>query len=244
MNTNDINWQEIGRKLREPFNPDEVDFRPQGKPGNGGKVQAVAYIDARTVADRLDDVVGPGAWSFTYDPLVLGKDIMVAKGALTIYGVTKEDVGEASNFDPSKGCVSDALKRAAVLWGIGRYLYGIGGEWVTADNGRISDRDMQRMRGKLPRPQGKAPAQPTAPAPRQSEPPATPATSSPRHPTPDASKGEPQATEQQREAIHKLSNALGKLTPTESLTYAQARELISQLSDDYQRERRKEDVRP
>ena len=155
--TETIDWQAISAKLREPFNPADVDFRPQGKQSKNGKVQAVCYIDARTVADRLDDVVGPGAWEFTYEPLVTANgQIQIAKGRLAIHGVVKEDVGEASNFDPSKGCVSDALKRAAVLWGIGRYLYGVGGEWVTPDEyQRISAADVQRLRGKLPRPDGK-----------------------------------------------------------------------------------------
>lgn len=164
MNTTEINWQEIGAKLRAPFAPADVDFRPQGNPNGSGKAQAVCYIDARVVADRLDEVVGPGAWSFTYEPLVIDKgEVKVAKGRLTIHGITKEDVGESSNFDPSKGCVSDALKRAAVLWGIGRYLYGIGGEWVTLDQyKRIPAEVVERLRAKLPKPNGQ-PASQNAP---------------------------------------------------------------------------------
>lgn len=179
--TNEIDWQAISAKLREPFNPDDVDFRPQGNPNNNGKAQAVCYIDARAVADRLDDVVGPGAWSFTYEPLVIDKgQIQIAKGRLTIHGVTKEDVGEASNFDASKGCVSDALKRAAVLWGIGRYLYDVGGEWVTLDQyKRISREDVQRLRGKLPRPASVSSTRPASP-PARREPPQTASDSSPR----------------------------------------------------------------
>src|SRR5690348_2742209 len=128
MSNEDIDWFLIGDQLRKPFDPADVDFRPQlGKnSGPGDKVQAVHYIDARAVADRLDEVVGPGAWSFTYEPLVIERgEVQLAKGALTIYGVTKEDIGDASTFSESKGCVSDALKRAAVLWGIGRYLYSL-----------------------------------------------------------------------------------------------------------------------
>jgi len=148
----EIDWVEIGAALRAPFAPEDVDFRPQGKPSGNGKVQAVCYIDARTVADRLDEVVGPGAWSFHYEPLLVERgEIQLAKGTLTIHGVTKEDVGDGSTFATSKGCVSDALKRAAVLFGVGRYLYGVGGEWVTADQyGRISEADVQRLRAKLP----------------------------------------------------------------------------------------------
>lgn len=159
MSEHNINWQEIGARLRAPFDPSDVDFRPQitGKNSEpGAKAQAICYIDARAVADRLDEVVGPGAWSFAYQPLVIERgEVQLAKGALTIHGVTKEDIGDASTFATSKGCVSDALKRAAVLWGIGRYLYAVESTWVTLDQyKRISANDLQRLRAALPRPDG------------------------------------------------------------------------------------------
>ncbi len=166
MSNEAINWHAIGAQLRAPFDPTAVDFRPQGNPNSSGKAQAVCYIDARVVADRLDAVVGPGAWSFHYEPLIVEKgEIQLAKGALTIHGITKEDVGDGSNFATSKGCVSDALKRAAVLWGVGRYLYEIESEWVTLDqHKRIPDEVVRRLRAKLPRPDGVAPAALVAPA--------------------------------------------------------------------------------
>lgn len=37
--------------------------------------------------------------------------------------ITKEDVGELSNVAANKGRASDAFKRAATNWGIGRELY-------------------------------------------------------------------------------------------------------------------------
>jgi hypothetical protein len=55
-----------------------------------------------------------------------------------------------------------------------------------------------------------------------------------------AAKGadEPAASEQQLVSIRKLCVALGKPEPDSSLTYAEARQLISQLSTAYQRSRR------
>jgi hypothetical protein len=66
------------------------------------------------------------------------------------------------------------------------------------------------------------------------------ATSAPaQHNTPtNAPAGEPMATEQQLRSISKLCEALGKPEPELGLTLAQARELISQLSGEYQRMRR------
>lgn len=45
------------------------------------------------------------------------------KCSLNVLGIVKEDVGTASPADQMKGAHSDALKRAAVKFGIGAYLY-------------------------------------------------------------------------------------------------------------------------
>jgi hypothetical protein len=54
----------------------------------------------------------------------------------------------------------------------------------------------------------------------------------------NATTTEPLATEQQLRSISKLCEALGKPEPEPGLTLAQARELISQMSGEYQRMRR------
>jgi hypothetical protein len=60
------------------------------------------------------------------------------------------DYGEASNFHATKGAASDALKRAAVHFGIGRYLYRVDGFRVAGE--RISDTQKTQLRARLPRP--------------------------------------------------------------------------------------------
>lgn len=168
-----IDWRAISEQLRAPFDPADVAFRVQGKAGASGKAQVVAYIDARAVQDRLDDVIGAGAWAFDWQPITFkGDDLSIVKGRLTIHGVTREDVGTASNFEPSKGAVSDALKRAAAMWGIGRYLYDVDAAWVTVDGARISDATLAQLRARLPRPDG-SPA--PRPAPQQTQRPTAPA---------------------------------------------------------------------
>lgn len=160
----EINWQ----ALAAPFAPGDVSFRVQSTYERGGKTMAVvvAYIDARNVADRLDAVCGPANWAFDWQPVVSNNSaVLAAKGTLTICGVSKSDVGDAGTTEPTKASVSDALKRAAVLWGIGRFLYDLpfmtatpeqrGKSWV------LPKAEEDRLRAMLPKPDGKPSAQHT-----------------------------------------------------------------------------------
>lgn len=90
----------------------------------------VAYIDARDVMDRLDNVVGPQGWQSQFYSL---KEHIYCKIGLKVgeEWVWKSDVGveagqanaKATEDIKVKGEASDAFKRAAVHWGIGRFLY-------------------------------------------------------------------------------------------------------------------------
>ena len=144
-------WEALRRDLAAPFEADEVEWRVQGKPGADGKAQILAYIDARAVQDRLDTIVGPQNWTFKWEPIsIVNGALMVAKGILSIHGVPKEDVGDAGNFEPSKSAVSDALKRAAVQWGIGRYLYELPVVRVPLDEkGRIPEATLKQLSSRL-----------------------------------------------------------------------------------------------
>lgn len=166
MDTPNIDWQ----ALRAPFEPRDVDFRIQRTFERDGKPQAavVAYMDARLVQDRLDTVVGPQHWSFAWEPLSSNAagEITVAKGTLTICGVSKSDVGDAGKTEPSKASVSDALKRAAVMWGIGRYLYALPVMFAAVEKRgnqeQLAKGEVERLRAALPKPNGAPSAQPAA----------------------------------------------------------------------------------
>ena len=94
--------------------------------GPGGR--SFDYITARQVADRLDRVIGPGNWATSFH--VLSVEDHIVECTLSVFGISKADVGYSNNPDsenesePLKEAYSDALKRAAVQWGIGRWLYG------------------------------------------------------------------------------------------------------------------------
>jgi hypothetical protein len=122
-------------RLAAPFPPDDVGWKPQAVKGN--RALAIAYIDARNVMDRLDEVVGPGGWKDAYD--VLSEGSVVCHLSLKVGGewITKSDVGSPSEQpdggDRMKAAFSDALKRAGVRWGIGRYLYSLPHQWADYD---------------------------------------------------------------------------------------------------------------
>ena len=88
--------------------------------GAGGK--ELVYIDARQVMNRLDEVFDVGGWQAHYEHIG-GRMICKLSCLIGDKWVTKSDGAGDTNIEGDKGGISDALKRAAVLWGIGRYLY-------------------------------------------------------------------------------------------------------------------------
>lgn len=120
-------------KLAERFPEDEVEERqgPKKHDGQCDKQYGVcrlphkmlSYVDARTVCNRLDSVLTPAGWNFTWTHI---PGEVIVHGRLDIGGVVREDAGYPNSNDdaePLKSAVSDALKRCAVLFGIGRHLY-------------------------------------------------------------------------------------------------------------------------
>lgn len=92
----------------------------------------VAYIDSRDVQKRLDEVVGFGNWQDDYKEvkgnLYAGIGIKIGEE-----WTWKWDCGVESSAEKQKGEASDSFKRAAVKWGIGRFLYDLKIKYVTAN---------------------------------------------------------------------------------------------------------------
>jgi hypothetical protein len=125
-------WEEVRRELAMPFPVKQVQWKPAIVKGN--RALALAYIDARQVMNRLDAVVGPGGWQDTYT--VLDDGLIICRLSLTIGSewVAKEDIGEpGEQTGKGKAAFSDAFKRVAVKWGIGRYLYFLPKLWADYD---------------------------------------------------------------------------------------------------------------
>lgn len=132
----DTDPAEIARRLAEPFDPDEVKWKAQTV--SGARCLAVCFVDARVVMDRLDAVAGTDGWQDQYQVLPDGSvvcTLIVRFGPR--HWVAKQDVGGQSEQpdegDRTKAAFSDALKRAAVKFGVGRYLYRLKPQWVDYD---------------------------------------------------------------------------------------------------------------
>lgn len=121
---------EIYDELSAPFAADEIDWRIGSTNGEKTKGMALAYIDARAVMDRLDTVCGPNGWQCNY-LFGSGSSVVCNLGVLMDgQWVWKADGAGATDVEGEKGALSDALKRAAVRFGVGRYLYELKSPWV------------------------------------------------------------------------------------------------------------------
>jgi len=92
---------------------------------NPKKANMIAYVDARDVAEHLDNIVGPENWSDEYYDLN-GKIYCRLGIKVGSEWICKSDVGTESQTEKEKGQASDAFKRAAVKWGINRDAYRLG----------------------------------------------------------------------------------------------------------------------
>jgi hypothetical protein len=83
--------------------------------------------------DRLDTVCGPENWQDRYEETPRGRVICTLSINVDGHWVNKSDGAGNTDVEGDKGAVSDALKRAAVKWGIARYLYSLGNIWVPCE---------------------------------------------------------------------------------------------------------------
>jgi hypothetical protein len=117
--------------LRAPFRADEIEWRVAraGKNDKGPWALVLAYMTSRAVQDRLDAVVGPENWQTAFREI--GSSMSAGLGLrIGSEWVWKWDgAGHLAtsdgldSTDAGKGDYSNALKRVAVQWGVGRYLY-------------------------------------------------------------------------------------------------------------------------
>lgn len=132
----------LAEKLKYPI---PYRWKIQSFNKEGTKAQCVAYIDARDVMDLLDRAIGIENWRDSYRRD--SKDRLICKLELRIGGewVGKEDTGTSGDFEEEKSEFSDAFKRAAVKWGIGRFLYDLDIIWINVKDKKPVDTNGSRI---------------------------------------------------------------------------------------------------
>ena len=175
----------LAAALAKPFPPELVSWRigptnekSKGGPGKADKGIALCYVDARDVMQRLDEVCGLDGWQCRY-PHANGKT--VCEIGLRIGGewLWRADGAGDTETEAEKGALSDAFKRAAVRWLVGRYLYDMPPPWVAIEpfgkSYKIAESELPRLRAMLSNARGDGQ--------RTSPPAASPAVSVPRAPS-------------------------------------------------------------
>lgn len=134
------------KELSKPFEPCDIEWFVGVTMQDKSRGMAIPFITNRAVQDRLDEVCGVDGWKNEFKTL---KDTDIIEKDGTIKGkkfsylcgisvwsdkhqawITKWDGAEDTDVESLKGGLSSAMKRAAVQFGIGRYLYKMESPWV------------------------------------------------------------------------------------------------------------------
>ena len=117
------------KKLREPFRKEELEFRVGATNNDKSMGLALAYVQARAIQNRLDELFGVDGWTASYKEISAG---FICSLSIKINDrwVTKEDGAGMTEYESVKGGISNAFKRVASSgFGIGRYLYNAKKNW-------------------------------------------------------------------------------------------------------------------
>lgn len=130
----DLTASKIQSLLSDPFESHDIEWRVQqsGLTKNQQPwVMVIPYVTNRAIQQRLDEVVGVDGWENILQPSPCGKGYLCGlKVRIADKWVTKWDGAEYTNVEALKGAVSGSMKRAAVQFGIGRYLYSLSTEFA------------------------------------------------------------------------------------------------------------------
>ena len=122
------------RRLQRHFTANDIEWKPVTYTRDRTRAMAVPYISNRAIMDRLDEVCGPENWKNEFG---VGPDGGVLCG-LSICSngrwITKWDGAGNTEIEAVKGGLTTSMRRAAVQWGIGRYLYRIPARWEPVDS--------------------------------------------------------------------------------------------------------------
>lgn len=120
--------------LAAEFPREAISWRAQSVTKAGDKAMALAYIDSRDVRRRLNDVLGHANWTNKFIDCGDGKLACELSARVDGEWITKSDGAGSTDVEAEKGAFSSALKRAAVAFGVGEYLYDMPTIWVPCES--------------------------------------------------------------------------------------------------------------
>jgi len=124
-------------KLSVPFKDEDISWRIQRLKKDGTAGLVLGYINVRQVQDRLTEVMGTD-WQCkheVFDSKSGGKTICHLGLKLDGNWIWRSDGAGDTQFEADKGAISDALKRSAVAFGVGRHLYDLPDNmWVNCES--------------------------------------------------------------------------------------------------------------
>ena len=184
-----MNAREIMAALARPFPADAISWRVGSTTADKSKGLALAYLDARDVAARLDEVLGLD-WQCEYTPMPNGTCCCRIGIKVGDHWVWRSNGAGETDVEGEKGQYSSAFKRAAVLFGVGSYLYAVDSPWVALEQkGRthvIAASEQGKLRAALSRAVGEPSSSINRPQPE-------PAPAPVREPAPPAPTPAPQS---------------------------------------------------
>ena len=121
---------EVMKRLQAPFAPEEIEWRVGATTKDKTKGMALAFVTNRAIQNRLDEVFGCFGWKNEYREWRGNAQLCGISVKYEGEWITKWDGASDTDWEATKGGLSDAMKRAAYQWGIGRYLYNLDPVWV------------------------------------------------------------------------------------------------------------------
>lgn len=134
----ETNKEYLARLLPLLKKPIPSQWRVQSFSKKKAQATVMSYIDQRDLMDVLDEYCEYG-WQKKYEEV--SGNLFCYIGINMPDGTVhwRSDCGVESQADKEKGQASDAAKRAGVNWGVGRFLYEMGVEYVTASAIKTND---------------------------------------------------------------------------------------------------------
>jgi hypothetical protein len=109
--------------LNAPLTAHEIEWRVQSQTKDGQKIIVVPYITNRCVMQRFDEQFGWAGWNNELKEIDGGFLCTITVSLPDGKSVSKTDGASRTGIEPVKGGISDAMKRCAVQFGLGRALY-------------------------------------------------------------------------------------------------------------------------